>query len=89
MKKEFKSVNSYFIYFTYYTEDLSWIQRYTNTFISSILCYIIIIKSVLTFHSRRELCRVKTIEFMFVQIRIQQPPDMLDFYTLRTTQICS
>ena len=71
MKKEFKSVNSYFIYFTYYTEDLSWIQRYTNTFISSILCYIIIIKSLLILHSRRELCRVKTIEFIFVQIRIQ------------------
>lgn len=71
MKKEFKSVNSYFMYFTYYTEYLSWFQRYTNAFISSILCYIIIIKSLLTLDSRRELCRVKTIEFIFVQIRIQ------------------
>lgn len=71
MKKEFKSVNSYFIYFTYYIEYLSWFQRYTNAFISSVLCYIITIKSLLTLHSRGELCRVKTIEFIFVQIRIQ------------------
>ena len=71
MKKESKSVNSYFIYFTYYIEYLSRFQRYTNAFISSILCYIITIKSLLTLHSRGELCRVKTIEFIFVQIRIQ------------------
>lgn len=71
MKKESKSVNSYFIYFTYYIEYLSRFQRYTNAFISSILCYIITIKSLLTLHSRGQLCRVKTIEFIFVQIRIQ------------------